>query len=137
MMDKAIFPETEEGFAALLEAMATLASPPDPPPMEKLPGSLWGLPPGVFERVRWHGQTSACPAERLVGLTLRREDGSLIRVAVDVQELRAIAARIQFYRPYGCQSPRSSDSPTAPQSPHEGQSQVPPATSSTACCGDA
>ncbi len=108
----------------------------DPPLAVRPPGALWGVP-AVFKRARWVGQTTACPAERVLGLTLRCEDGSLVRVAVDVQELRDIVARVRFYGAIGRQSPSSSDSPTVPQLPHEGHQQVPAAISSAACSGEA
>lgn len=56
------------------------------------------LPP-VFRRVRWVGQTSVCPAENLVGLCFKDAAGARHDLAVDVDQLRAIVARLVVHQP--------------------------------------
>jgi len=89
--------------------------------------------PPVFKRVRWRGQTTACPVEHVFGLTVVDADGNKLRIAMNVSEFREIADHITYWEAYRpCQSLMSSDSPSAAGFPQDGQKHVPPATSSTA-----
>lgn len=79
------------------------------------------LPP-IFKPAHWRGTTTCCPVERATGVSITLEDGTHLRLRMQVDSARKMAQSILsvIQALEASQSDKSSLSPSVPGLPQEG-----------------